>query len=330
MVETEGNSAAVNPASTGAPCSAPFHGREFQRTIGFMTSSRILCTTLALLFTAAHVRADTPLGIAPTYTSRALSPEPNAQAITKRIWIPGIDDGYVPQGLLYLDGQLFLSSYRSTDRNQNSGPCRLYAIDPERGTTLGHLDLPPACGHAGGVAKGRPGHILVVDSKVLFEIAIENPPASEIGRVTRSVKLSGAVKGSFAAASGDGFWIGAYERNGAASAFQFPWNAIGKTAITERDAIGVRSIPLQAQGAAFDADTNLWVMRSGSSLGELVRLSADTGETAARYAMPIGSENISFDADGNLWTLSEAGSIRWSEWRAHYPLIFRFDVRLLK
>ncbi|HRD75166.1 MAG TPA: hypothetical protein PK264_04395, partial [Hyphomicrobiaceae bacterium] len=53
-----------------------------------------------------------PLGTAPTYTTRVLSEPPNAAAISTRIWAPGLDEGYVPQGLTFAEGAIFLGTYR--------------------------------------------------------------------------------------------------------------------------------------------------------------------------------------------------------------------------
>lgn len=282
---------------------------------------------VALLPSAAS-HAQAPLGVAPGYSERQLTPIPNAQALQARIWLPGIDDGYVPQGIIFHDGKLFVSSYRSTERNQDRGPCRLYALDVNSGQILGQLDLPESCGHAGGLTAAQPGRLIVSDSRIIFEVELTK--AAEIGRVTRSVRLRGAVKGSFTVAEADGFWLGQYERAEPARMFKFAWSALGRKEITEADAIETLTIPIFAQGAAFDSSGTLWVMRSGSTLGELAKLDRKSGAVLARYDMPVGGEGIRFAPDGTLWTLSEAGSKRWSTWKAFYPLAFRFDMKLLK
>jgi streptogramin lyase len=92
----------------------------------------------------------------------------------------------------------------------------------------------------------------------------------------------------------------------------------------------VLSVPAFSQGAAFDNFGALWIMRSGSRLGELVRLDRRSGTVVARHAMPVGAEGISFAPDGLFWTLSEAGSQRWNDWPAFYPLAFRFDPKRLQ
>jgi hypothetical protein len=283
----------------------------------------------ALLLVCVESRAETLLGAAPTYSERQLTVVPNAQALQKRIWLPGIDDGYVPQGIIFFDGKLFVSTYRSTDRNQDRGPCRLYALDPHSGSAPGYLNLPQSCGHAGGLTAGQKGRLIVSDSRVIFEVELTRSGA-QLGRVTRSVKLRGAVKGSFAATETDGFWLGQYERAEPARMFKFRWTALDKKEISEADAIETVSIPIFAQGATFDSSGTLWIMRSGSTMGELAKIDRSNGAVLARYDMPAGSEGISFESAGSLWTLSEAGSKRWSHWKAYYPLAFRFDMNLLQ
>ena len=281
----------------------------------------------AILIAAAPAFAQAPLGQAPAYSQRALTPVPNAPAMTRLIWVPGIDDGYVPQGLTYLGGALFVSSYLSTSILQDRGPCRLYRINPGTGAVTGQMDLPSTCGHAGGIAKGRRGHIVVADTRIIFEIALDQ--GAGIGRVTRSAKLTGQVKGSFAAGAADGLWLGAYERDGSSRIFKFLWKTLGKETLGEADAAASLPLPERAQGAAFDEAGRLWIMSSGSRSGELARLDS-AGAVEARYAMPAGSEDISFEPGGALWSLSEAGSRRWSGWATHFPVIFRLDVKKLR
>ncbi len=109
----------------------------------------------------------------------------------------------------------------------------------------------------------------------------------------------------------------------------FPWAALKKKELTPADAVATIPAPVFSQGAAIGPAGELWVMRSGSAFGELVKLDRASGAIAARFEMPVGAEGISFEPGGALWTLSEAGSRRWSEWKAFYPLAFRFDVGLL-
>lgn len=291
---------------------------------------RIATSAFAFLLLTGFAIAEGPLGKQPAYTSRQLSPLPNGQAVTRKFWLPGLEEGYVPQGVTFLNGRLFVSSYLSADPKQDRGPCRLFMIEPETGRVLSRLDLPAQCGHAGGLTKGQRGNIIVADTRHLFEIEITKQKPDEFGRVLRVIALVGKLKGSFAASTSDAIWLGAYEREGEPKLFKIPWAALQQPKISEAQATEAVALPLNAQGAAFDASNDLWVTRSGSKFGELLKLDRKSGAVLLRYEMPIGVEDISFEPGGALWSLSEAGSKRWNAWSAFYPLAFRVDVKLLK
>ena len=277
----------------------------------------------------ALAQAHEPAGRRPQYTSKALSDVPNAAAMTQRLWVPGLDEGYVPQGLTVIDGALHIGTYRSENPAESRGPCRLYRVDPNSGEVTGRLDLPPECGHSGGLAKSAPGRLWVADTRAIFEVELgpANDPA--IGRVVRAIKLAGDVKGSFAAGSGDALWLGTYAKEPGARLYKFLFDRL-KPELREADAALSVPMPTDAQGAAFDGKGQLWVTRGGSKYGELLRLDPASGAILARHAMPAGLEDISFDAQGGLWALSEAGSKRWLGWATFFPVAFRLDVAKLR
>src|SRR5688572_9651031 len=96
-------------------------------------------TTTALLIAAmaaagcASTRS-TVMGTAPTYLSATTQDVPNAAALSHRIWVPGLDEGFVPQGLTAGGGYLYVSSYKPTpDLKANTGPCPVFRIDAATG-----------------------------------------------------------------------------------------------------------------------------------------------------------------------------------------------------
>lgn len=323
---------AASPSPAGSKAMLVTRRRSKSRAAFRLCRSLILRALIVAMLVAVSQEghAQSPLGARPEYVTRDLTEIPNAQALRATIWLPGLNDGYVPQGIVLVGERLFVSAYKSIDRKQDRGPCRLFALDVRTGATLAHLDLPKACGHAGGLAKGEGQTLILTDARVIFEIELAGAAEKSLGRVKRAVRLGGGVKGSFAASDSGGFWIGEYARSDAGKMFRFPWSALQKQTLTEADAVEVLSSPIYAQGAAIDSHGALWVMRSGSKFGELVKLDRRTGVAVARFAMPAGAEGISFAPDGTLWTLSEAGSQRWSEWAAFYPLAFRFDPKFLR
>src|SRR3546814_6743468 len=72
-----------------------------------MLLSRALAAAAGLL---AAVPADAdPLGAIPAQTQRTLTEKiPNADAVTWRAWVPGLDEGFVPQGLTVAEGAILL------------------------------------------------------------------------------------------------------------------------------------------------------------------------------------------------------------------------------
>ena len=284
-----------------------------------------LAAAIAALVWAAPAAAQIG-GAAPTYTDRKLSDVPNAAAMTARLWIPGLDEGFVPQGVAMVGTDLFVSSYRSVDSKQGRGPCRLYRIDPASGALHGTLDLPASCGHAGGLARGPSGRLFVADTRAVFEVVLDT---AAVGEVVRTINLTGAVRGSFAAGTEDALWLGTYAKDGEPRLFKFSFAGL-KDVLGEADAAQSLLLPKEAQGGAFDASGRLWITRSGSRFGELMQLDTMTGDVRGRYAMPAGIEDLSFDADGQLWSLSEAGSRRWLGWETFFPVIFRIDPQRLR
>jgi sugar lactone lactonase YvrE len=252
--------------------------------------------------------------------------------MSRLIWSPGLDEGYVPQGLTILDGAIFVGTYRSEDTSQSRGPCRIYRLDPGSGRITGTLDLPPQCGHAGGLARGRKGHIWVADTYDIFEIELAPSGSSTLGRVVSSIRLAGALKGSFAAGTADALWIGSYTREAGARLYKLPFTKLTPevASISGQDAETSLALPSKVQGAAFDAAGRLWVTRSGSTFGELLTLEPATGAAILRLDMPAGIEDISFAPDGGLWGVGEAGSKRWLGWKTFFPVVFRLQPDLLR
>src|SRR5215468_11010479 len=61
-------------------------------------------------------------GTAPSYGPKTVSAVPNAAAIVRRIWLPGLDAGYDPQGLVVDGGGIYVSAYRSDSLGVRRGP----------------------------------------------------------------------------------------------------------------------------------------------------------------------------------------------------------------
>src|SRR3546814_16137386 len=105
-----------------------------------MLLSRALAAAAGLL---AAVPADAdPLGAIPAQTQRTLTEKiPNADAVTWRAWVPGLAEGFVPQGLTVPEGAILLATSRAPDAMD----CRIYRPDPADGCGPGQSRLPARC-----------------------------------------------------------------------------------------------------------------------------------------------------------------------------------------
>lgn len=280
----------------------------------------------------ASAVASEVLGKKPSHVWGGPSGVPNEAAITRRIWAPGIDDGYVPQGVASVGGALFVSGYRSTDPKVNQGPCRLFKVDAQSGAVLGHFDLPDDCGHAGGLVHIGRGILVASDSRRLYRIdsVAAFAPATASKALDATLTLRGELKGSFVHFDGTALLVGSYEKDPARARGHFLPLSLFEThnghSVGARAALRSIALPPESQGAAFDAAGKLWVAASSSRFGRLYRLDGQSGQIEREHEMVIGIEGLAFDADGGLWSVSEAGSLRWRQWSKTFPVLFRVDV----
>lgn len=304
---------------------------------------RLLPAAAAGLFLlpAMSARAQTaaPGGEAPHYSDRALSATPLDAAIRIRHWAPGLNDGYVPQGLTFARGTLFIGAYRSTDAKINRGPARVFAVDPQGGAVIGGFDLPAAIGHADGLAATPDGSLLYLadNSRALF--AFDLPRSLQAGRAVpvgepRRPAGGGHQPGSnLLAFDGTLLWFGRFQRDGQAQLFAADPAKIftgSQAPLTEAETARRIPLPLLAQGATFDAAGQLWISTSNGSGGRLYRLDAQSGRIAAEYPAVAGLEDLARGPGGLLWAIDEAGSQRWNGWKTFFPLLFAFDPSALQ
>jgi len=276
------------------------------------------------------------LGVRPTYLESVTEDVPNHAALGNRIWTPGLDEGYVPQGLTNADGYLLVSSYLpSPDLKSNTGPCRVFRIEPATGKAAGFFDMPVgACTHSGGLAYLGNGMLLLADTRQLFRIELAKALASgKAEGAMKAVKIAGELRGSYATFDGKDAWIGTWTKEEPhARMFRLDPRLFddyeGQTVKEER-AVESIPVPLEAQGAAFDKGGDLWVSASNGKWGKLYRLDRQ-GSLKAQYEMPAGLEDLTVDAQGRLWGLSESGTRKYLHWPTRFPFIFQIDPAKLK
>jgi hypothetical protein len=119
----------------------PFGDNEAMKT----NLIAIAATCISLLPVAASSQELS--GQKPLHVKQLASSYPNAQAVTPRIWIPGIDEGWTPQGLVAMGNYLIVTSYQ--DVHKNAPKCRVFRIAKASGVVSGTFDMPEPCTHAG-------------------------------------------------------------------------------------------------------------------------------------------------------------------------------------
>lgn len=268
------------------------------------------------------------LGQSPDYGPVAISAAPNLGAIDRLIWAPRLDEGWDPQGLAVAQRSLFVSAYRGRSTWKNRGQCRVFRIDPMTGRETGHFDVPPPCGHAGGLAYAGDGKLFIADTHALFEVDLDRAFVDSAPRL-RSFRLGDGLKGAFAVSGEQAIWIGDYEQDRPARIFKFDLavlNALSDRAVLSAAAASESvPIPSYAQGGAIGPSGELWITRSDLAWGALDRLDPANGRLRWRYAIPGGTEGIAFDGGGRLWCVSEAGARHLPLRYPFFPLIYRLD-----
>jgi hypothetical protein len=277
------------------------------------------------------------LGDKPSYLEAVTENVPNRQAIVRRIWTPGLDEGWVPQGLTIADRFVLVAAYHPMpDLKSNTGPCRVFRLERSSGLAAGHFDMPVgACTHAGGLAYLGGGKLLLADTRQIFLVDLDRALATQRAEgAMKSLKLGGELRGSYAGFDGRDPWIGTWTKKEVeAHMYRLPVRLFDEHdggSIDNRQAAEVRPVPLEVQGAAFDAQGRVWVSASNSHWGKLYRLDVN-GHAEAEWPMTAGLEDLAFDSDGLLWGVSESGTRKYIGWETKFPFVMAIDVtRLVK
>lgn len=301
---------------------------------------RLLSLLLLLLPLPALSQTPTQIGgEPPIYTERAISATPLDPAIRQRHWAPGLNQGYVPQGLTYTRGTLFVGTYLSTEPQTNRGPAKIFAVDPKNGAVIGGFDLPASIGHADGLAATPDGGLLYLADNGRALYAFDLPRSLQAGTAIavgepRKLDKDPALGSNFLSFDGKLLWFGRYSRDDGSARLiaADPATLFGGSTQPFRAAEAVRSLPLpfHVQGATFDAQGHLWLSASNGRMGRLYRIDTQTGAVLAQHEAMAGLEDLARGENGLLWSVGEAGSQRWNSWATFFPLLFSFDPALLK
>ena len=84
--------------------------------------------------------------------------------------MPGLDEGFVPQGFTVDGSNIFVAAYNSTSPQFSRGESRVFVVDSRTGTPVDQVNLPDQVGHPGGLACDGKGNLFVAERSGLFKI----------------------------------------------------------------------------------------------------------------------------------------------------------------
>jgi len=286
------------------------------------------------------------LGDEPGFSNRAVTSVPNEDAIGTKIWVPGLDEGYIPQGLTFAGDQILVGVYQSINQNISEGPAKVFRVDPVTGEITGRFDLPSHVGHASGLAYAVDNVLYIADSVGLGRTAsgkilkIDLKKAMEEGNcdgaILGEIILEGLMTPCFLTFDGVYLWFGTYSVNESDLPVIYKidpddvfetWPSVSP--VFPDMAFSVFDIDMWIQGATFDKEGNLWLSQSTGNWGRIQKINPSNGDILEEYELMAGIEDLAVSPGGELWSVSEAGAIKYYSWNAYYPLIFQMDVTKL-
>jgi hypothetical protein len=271
-------------------------------------------------------------GVAPHPTSaRPFTPFRNDDRVCQASWVPGVGQGFVPQGLAIDTGsEAILSGYlvdpaTGVDRRR----CAVVTLDLKTGMAgdlvdLGRHESSAECEHAGGIAILPTGEVVLSDQEALF--VFQDVDALLAGSQARRIALSGDdIVGSFLVPQyGDGLlWVGTFENSIFSSSIlhAIELDVLRDSATHELEGDGeVIRVARAAQGAAWDGDL-LAVVSSSPQCGH-VRVSDARGNGGRTYEIGPGAQAVTV-VDGRLLVLHEAGT--GPHQGAYFPVVALYE-----
>lgn len=248
---------------------------------------------------------------------------PNADSVVNSAFVPGLDEGFTPQGFARFGDDFVLSGYINADRRY----CRVYWIGSRDLLEKQHFDIPVKCSHAGGVAYSPNGEIIVSEeSKLIVWRPLPGTifPSNGISQIS----IRRGLRGTFLSTSPDGLLLGSFDHKRNVTVVRtFPWRVLGYREISPSDASDTVDLLPRTQGAGRDANGNLWTSSQGNP--NLLSLMSPAGEVLRSFPFLRGLQGVVYDENGMIWTVSESGAGAYANRADIYPAIMQVDPRKL-
>ncbi|HEX4938429.1 MAG TPA: hypothetical protein VFX11_07125 [Candidatus Kapabacteria bacterium] len=291
--------------------------------------------TLMLVMAPWLAHARTVAGVAdiqgekPRYLQQVSMDFDNAAAVQQALFVPALDDGFIPQGLAQRKGAFYVSGYVQA-RDGQRPECRIYRLLKDKPRERILLPLPASCNHAGGLAMTDGGVLLISDNIRLFTLLVSDG-GKPLKRAAREIRLQAPLKGTFVSYHRGMVYLGSYMKDlDVTRVHVFPQSVLSKAEISVKDAVDSFDAPHKSQGAYFDDSDYAWTTSQAKGFNYLNKFNMKTRKTEQRYRLVRGMQGIVKDADGSLWVVSEAGALKYRDWSQRFPAIFRLDVKRLQ
>ncbi|WP_157571006.1 hypothetical protein [Nocardioides insulae] len=263
--------------------------------------------------------ADT-VGRAPSYAEAydgAYDHYPHDEDACRAVWLPGAEDGFVPQGLAVRGGTAWVSGYGDAEPGRRY--CWVMRVDRATGDLLGERrwrpDASVLCRHGGGVALDGDG-LWLVENKALWLLdadtlrILARHPIEDLKASVLVTDRSGRLG------------IGSFRRQRAGRLHWFelaPLRARADgTPLSAAEATSHRRITRGAQGFSWSA--GLWQTSSTSTcaLGVL--------PGGGRVGLVPGAEGLARQGR-TLWVVSETASAAYQRaGRSAVPMLVGYDA----
>jgi hypothetical protein len=282
-------------------------------------------TLMLYLLNVISVFADAPRpgGPVPVVGSMISMQFPNANSVVRSAFVPGLDDGFTPQGFARFGPDFLLSGYIHSDRTY----CRVYWIGSADLLEKQHFDLPVKCSHAGGIAYSPSGEIIVAEENKLI---VWRPLSGSIlpSRAISQIAITKGLRGTFLSTSPDGLLLGSFDRKQNVTVVRtFPWKILRYRDISPSDASSTIDLLPRTQGAGRDPQGYLWATSQGNP--NLLSLVSPDGDVIESFPFLRGLQGVVCDENGMIWTVSESGAAAYTNRADIYPAIMQIDPRKL-
>jgi hypothetical protein len=246
--------------------------------------------------------APIPIGSPPSIDSRLDRKFPNAEAVIKSAYVPGLGEGIVPQGLAKFRDGFLLTGYVAGKKPT----CRRYWIKANDLTPFEQYDVPVRCIHAGGAAIPPGGDIVIADMQRLLTWKASENSIQPTSLITE-VSLSGGLRGASLSVVPGGLMLGSYYKDQRLTTGQvFPWSVLGNKKISKRGIINTVNFPPQYQGVAQVDGGNYWASSQGNP--NILSYLDGNGAMKKRFPFLRGLQGVVRGANGAVWTVSESGA----------------------